>query len=269
MDFKESLKNRASKDLTRQRLDDLAWFLGFAEGDGSWMGFDNPPRNQFIINQKDPKVLYKVKKILGFGRVRELGSGYFRYAVTDLAGTLEIIRICNGNLILEKSKARFKNYLEIFNSREKKKFSAEDKEEIPFLDHKPQISLDNAWLAGFIDAEGCFSVQLRENKRPVLAFTLVQKGEGEIMNRISDLLAGNTYYEEKKDAYRSYIRSLKGREILLNYFKKFSLYSVKSVDKSRFAKVHIRLTDGSDHSTPKARARFHRLLEELKKNRDQ
>lgn len=42
----------------------LTWFIGFSEGDASWQFDEKSKRNYFIINQKDPKVLYKIKKIL-------------------------------------------------------------------------------------------------------------------------------------------------------------------------------------------------------------
>ena len=48
----------------------LEWFIGFTEGDGS---FDQS-KLAFIINQKDPKLLFKIKKKLGFGSVYETSN---------------------------------------------------------------------------------------------------------------------------------------------------------------------------------------------------
>lgn len=44
------------------------WFVGFAEGDGSWQ-VDATGRSIFIINQQDPQILYNIKKLVGFGQV--------------------------------------------------------------------------------------------------------------------------------------------------------------------------------------------------------
>ena len=46
----------------------LSWFLGFSEGAGFWQVDIGSKRNYFIITQKDPKVLYKIRSILGFGK---------------------------------------------------------------------------------------------------------------------------------------------------------------------------------------------------------
>ena len=43
--------------------------MGFSEGDGSWQVDPNQKtrRSIFIINQKDPQILYKIKSLIGFG----------------------------------------------------------------------------------------------------------------------------------------------------------------------------------------------------------
>jgi len=40
----------------------INWFVGFTEGDGSFVVDNNTNRISFIITQKDPKVLYYIKK---------------------------------------------------------------------------------------------------------------------------------------------------------------------------------------------------------------
>lgn len=50
----------------------LQWFIGFAEGEGLWQ-VQNTPRTKrctFAINQEDPQLLYKIKKLLKFGTVK-------------------------------------------------------------------------------------------------------------------------------------------------------------------------------------------------------
>jgi hypothetical protein len=45
----------------------LEWFIGFCEGDGSFI--TSKEKGYFIINQKDIKLLYKIRTSLGFGCV--------------------------------------------------------------------------------------------------------------------------------------------------------------------------------------------------------
>nr|ANB66320.1 putative LAGLIDADG homing endonuclease [Uvulifera verrucariae] len=59
-------------DHAKNRFDQafLEWFVGFSEGDGTFSYREEPQlRFLFEIGQKDPKILYKIRNILGFGRV--------------------------------------------------------------------------------------------------------------------------------------------------------------------------------------------------------
>ena len=128
----------------------LEWFIGFSEGDGSFIVSNE--RNYFIINQKDLKILYKIKKNLGFGQVSKYtqnNNSYGRYVVQDKKNCERLAHIFNGNLVLEKTNIRFQFWLKTLN--------------IQPLNKKGTLKLDNAWLSGFIDAEGCFSAKLRKD----------------------------------------------------------------------------------------------------------
>ena len=82
----------------------LEWFIGFSEGDGSF-ALD---RRAFCINQKDPKLLFRIKKKLGFGSVYETSDpGIWRYSVTGHTNCLRLYYLFNGNLALEKTIDRF------------------------------------------------------------------------------------------------------------------------------------------------------------------
>ena len=98
--------------------------MGFSEGDGSWQVDPNQKtrRSIFIINQKDPQILYKIKSLIGFGQIsgpykNKSGSIYYRYRVGNIKGTERLIDIFNGNLVLTKTEKRFKGYLDMYNSR--------------------------------------------------------------------------------------------------------------------------------------------------------
>lgn len=94
--------------------------MGFSEGDGSWQV--DSRRSIFIINQKDPQILYKIKSFIGFGQINgpyknRNTSTYYRYRVGNIKGTERLIEIFNGNLVLTKTEKRFKGYLDMYNSR--------------------------------------------------------------------------------------------------------------------------------------------------------
>ena len=167
------------------------WFVGFVEGHGSWQA-ELTGRPIFVINLQDPQILYKIKKLVGYGQVtgpyqNKSGSTYYRYRVGNLKGAKQLIEICNGRFVLNKTKKRFENYLKVYNA-------LNSTDEIPLSNNKYVPTLDDPWLSGFIDAEGSFSgfVQKNpENDEPLavrIRFTLVQKDEQETMNYLSNLL---------------------------------------------------------------------------------
>jgi hypothetical protein len=181
----------------------LEWFIGFTEGDGSFIvsnykakdGSNAPnPRHMFMINQKDPQVLYKIRKNLGFGTIKpyddkKQGTSYFRYVISDLDGIERLIQIFNGRLVLNKTQERFKLWVDAYNARpsisgvhsvvssNSRRGKTQDLLNFPILS-KSLLSLDTAWFSGFIDAEGCFCSRFNKKKNTLhLDFSLSQKNE--------------------------------------------------------------------------------------------
>lgn len=75
----------------------LTWFIGFSEGDGAILV--SKGQAQFVLTQKEGKILDHVKEVLGFGRVRQF-DGYYRFIVNDSQSILLLIHLFNGNLVL-------------------------------------------------------------------------------------------------------------------------------------------------------------------------
>lgn len=168
----------------------LEWFIGFTEGDGSFIIYLKKTKTRkkmcFTINQDDSQLLFKIKKQLGFGQVttyKQNNKLYYRYSVSDIKNITRLIHLFNGNLILEKVQNRFSKWLTCYNNLypnnyiEPKLFS-------------PILSLNSAWLSGFIDAEGCFYASLTEQNnlklkyRLRLKFYITQKNEYELLKAI-------------------------------------------------------------------------------------
>ena len=86
---------------------------------------------------------------LGFGKVlirkqedRLVGV----YYITSKNDFLKIIFVFNGNLLHKYRKDPFFKWLKVFNSQYK--------QNIIYIDNKPEPSFNHGWLSGFIDAEG-------------------------------------------------------------------------------------------------------------------
>ena len=242
------------------------WFIGFTEGDGSFGRRyfpikDNPKnaRPYFTINQKDPKVLYKIKKELGFGKIiyiaeTENHNAYYRYSVSKLEHIEWLIHFFNGNLLLTKVQDRFVEWVKSFNnlysSSKEKNF-----ESIPlkpfFKEAVHRISLNSGWLAGFTDAEGGFYGSLSENKRFKTGFRerwkfyIVQKNERWLLFRIGELVEETalkksgvtskptswinkkhvTDSKKKANIHRLEIHRAESLRVLIDYFDRYPLLS--------------------------------------------
>ena len=151
----------------------LHWFIGFSEGDGSFI-IDNRNNLQFVITQstEDIIILHYIKETLGFGTVIKQGLRTSRYVVQDLTNLYLIILLFNGNIVLPTRKKNFNLFLDIFNkkiikgstrnnifntlSENKTPASCPAEVEFKFKDNLP--SINDSWLSGFTDAEGCFTV---------------------------------------------------------------------------------------------------------------
>lgn len=81
-----------------------------------------------------------------------------------------LISIFNGNLFLLKRQKQFNNWLLNYNIKTKIDIIIK-----PYL-FKP--SLNDRLLAGFIDAEGCFTISIRKDRERIeQKFVLVQKDD--------------------------------------------------------------------------------------------
>ena len=253
------------------QLEFFEWFIGFAEGDATFSMRQEDGRLRFLfeVGQKDPKVLYKIKKTLGFGRIssftrkycteKDPGEAnipkmqevkYWRYTVEDRRGLQRIMSIFNGNLVLPKRRAQFENWVfktKIFHSSD---FSFNPRLVLP--------SLTTAWISGFIEAEGCFYASFTNpSPRSVIPKRLTQKltitqqdicGERDILKDISLLFGSraNTYLVKPPDCYRIEISSLDSHKKVVGYLQTFPLQGNKKIAFRRWWRVYLARLKG-DH----------------------
>lgn len=101
----------------------LEWFIGFTEGDGSFGVDSKNNRVMFIITQKEPQVLYYIKKEIGFGKVYQNADGNYRYIVSKRGNIEQLIGIFNGVLVLKKTHERFERWVESYEKYYKTKWA--------------------------------------------------------------------------------------------------------------------------------------------------
>ena len=215
----------------------LEWFVGFSEGDGSFIV--SKGRLFFIINQKEEKVLHRIRTELGFGKVSTYKT-YSRFIVADKDNIERLIHLFNGNLVLHKTNHRFELWIQHWNlsSREARKVTLLSQNQLPSLEN-------NGWLCGFTDADGCFNaVQTKDSRyslgwRLRLRFILDQKSEKDLLEKVKNLFGSGVVSrrEELDDMWRFTCTSIPSHQVVASYFGRYPLRTVKKVSFLRFASL--------------------------------
>lgn len=217
------------KELQKYRNIDnkfLEWLVGFFEGDGSLI-ISSKNTISFVITQAsvNKQILDHIQNTLGFGSVIKQGPRTYRFIVQNLKDIYKILILLNGNLVLVSRKKQFLRILENFNNRKQIK-------PIKYLDTDIKPSLQDAWISGFTDAEGCFTVSfLRATHIYRIRFILSQKGIENLpilSNFILNFKTGTIEsHSVGRQNYSFIINGVENCKTILPYFDKFPLKTSK------------------------------------------
>ena len=209
------------------------WFIGFAEGDGSFIiNKDGYLELKITQSSLDAQVLFFIKKNLGFGvvRIQDKNNKTHCFRVRDKEGLFKIISIFNGNIFMETRKVQFKLFISAYNKIYK--------QNIVYIDNNYKPDLSDSWLCGFTDAEGCFTCSIIDRTKSSgpgsegglvrLRYILSQKGNFEQMQYLGSLLNGKTHYLESYDGYNMTVNTTK-LPLVLKYFYDHPLKTKKSI----------------------------------------
>jgi hypothetical protein len=242
------INNLGSSETTREAItlsdkENFKWWLiGFAEGDG---GFSVDQRGYltFKVTQSsvDAQVLFYIKKELGFGSVTvqsQLNQTH-QFRVRNKDNLLEIINIFNGNLRTKAKKAQFKSWLEAFNH----KYATN----ILHIESDKKVTLSNAWLSGFTDAEGCFTSSASLNKNTgkhivTVRYIISQKDDVEFSTYLASLIDGYVTYVKSYDGYNTVVNFGKLNKAL-SYLHDYPLKSKKHLSYLKWLKVYYLVKD--------------------------
>lgn len=214
----------------------LIWFIGFSEGDGAIISSGN--RLRFIITQKEEIILNKIQATLGFGLVRRFlpksgGAEFYRFIVEDKNNILILAHLFNGNLVLPHRIAQLKSWLKLLTN-------------IQLIETSVLPSLNDSWLSGFADAEGCFNVKIESRSntvtgfRVVIRFLLDQKNAELLLLHVRNIFGyGNVSLRKKtNNVYRYTNNSFSGLKSICDYFHAFPLKTKKSISFKKWNKVY-------------------------------
>lgn len=223
----------------------LAWFIGFTEGDGSFIVSKNKVYFDITQNLQDIQVLYYIKKELGFGKVlirKELDRNVGVFYVSSKENFTRLMAIFNGNISTIYKKEQFKRWLDIYNQQYTMN--------IAFKDQLIKPSLYSAWISGFSDAEACFYGRVKTCKTsklkraPHLTFQVSQK-EFEILKALTGIFLNhdgldlkNLSYDKSWDGWTFHCSSFIKLKIIRNYFSRYKLKTKKLLAFKKWCKIH-------------------------------
>ena len=217
----------------------LQWFIGFSEGEGSFILAKRGDLS-FVITQSssDINVLNYIKKNLSFGKIIVQSSKQktHRFIIQDFINLYLICLLFNGNMVFPTRKARFLSFISFFNEKLLKRKT--NLQTILPIYNCILPTLNDAWLAGITDGEGCFTVSLLSNSPAFrIRYILTQKWETNkyVLEEIINLFGvdnnyikiGNISPHSAKNVFECRINGLKNCEKIIPYFDRFTLQTKK------------------------------------------
>lgn len=233
-------------------------------------GVDKANRVQFIIPQKDARVLYYIRAALGFGRVIKYAEGDYRYEVHKVEQINALIEILRGRIILKRTILRYNEMIGNYNKYNNATLGLE-----PEGKKKLAPLMENSWLAGLIDAEGSFGGRLGEegSKAVRLEFTLEQTNEREGLEVIQSIyqpanaktwgtLSDTTNGAGSIDTQWR-IDTLEELEPLIRYLGRYPLQSRKHIAYAKWKKIYNLQKDRLEKKRPVDYVREEAMLKEV------
>lgn len=208
------------------------WLIGFTEGIDTWYVRKNKTIGfEISLHSENASLLYKIKSFLGFGAVSHNSKqALTRYYLTK-GQHLKLIKFFNNHIKSDYKFFQFYNWCTYIHQYIDPTVPLDKINK----DHT-KISLDNAWLSGFIEAGGYFRIAISEN-RPKLIFEITFN-QIEPLKEIAEQLSLKNNIRLDKGDYILYTSDYYARNKLIKYIEQFPLYTKKRISYLNWKKAH-------------------------------
>ena len=149
--------------------------------------------------------------------------------VDDPSHILLLAFLFNGNLVINNRIEELALLINALNNR----FGSYT---IKFQSASVSITLQDAWLSGFTDAEGCFNISITANSRDILGYIikmryLLDKKDRLVLDKICKLFGFGkvTLMSGTNKVYRYTVTGFKPLNEVISYFKLFPLQTNKAL----------------------------------------
>jgi hypothetical protein len=236
------------------------FFVGLLEGDGTITTNKPPNRNyikvRFVIALKNEKenylMLNQIKDVVGGRVVIERQDKYVTWIASSQQDIMKVLLVLARYPLLT---ARKQCQLEFakncllyptnphFLTNRKNMYENQSK---LLIDLNQNSLYFKAWLSGFIEAEGNFSLVFKKNRLHKSAFSIGQKSEVHILNRIKFYFQSENKICQDKlknngtdpDYYRLHLYNSLSRKLLFEHFKQYPLLGHKKISYKKFYDYH-------------------------------
>lgn len=235
---KEILRDYTQKAKFNSNIN-YEWLAGLIQADGSFVIRSNRSEYVLYISQSisDIQLLYKIKKMLGFGSVRILENKKIGHYVLQKSSFIKLLLINLKGYFISLKKIKYNLFLTYHN--------------LIFLDKNISfINFNNGWLAGFIDGDGSFYASYIKNKNMKcgyqlqIRFAITQK-DLYCLKPIAFLFNKKVKYN-KKGFYYFIISDSINLNLLINYINEYPLLSKKAISYNKWLKLY-NLYSTKDH----------------------
>lgn len=251
-------QKRNYSKLTKECNDFGFYLAGLIEGDGCIIipkKGNNNPSIEICFNSNDFPLASLILSNIGKGSLlKKKGVNAYNLAFKSVESLWKIIDLINGKMRTPKYN-QFEKLMIFLNTK------YHDKKLLLPIDTSPY--LDNFWLSGFIDAEGCFFVRNSENVKVPRIEAQFYLEQAEIdyygnknLNFLSNLCLNLNWTQPKLverlgkgTSIRIRTNSMIENEIIINYLENFPLFSSKYLNYLDWKEV-VNLIKDKKHLLP-------------------
>lgn len=244
-------------------IDFLTWLVGFTEGDGCFFISSRKSEMAFILVQGAANLilLENILNVLNLGYIIKQSVRVYRLIIQKRDELELILYFFNGNIVLPSKKIQFEKFLSTFLLKNKKN-------EIKYLNNRNWPDFDNAWLLGFVEAEGCFTVSLLNQSIAFRTrFLVSQKGDINLPILSYLILIFETGFIEGhhvKDNYSYVVSGLKNIKNIYKYFDKYLniFQGIKKESYLKFKEIN-KMFENKEHLDPDIRDKMKFLVSDI------
>lgn len=259
-DFKEFYK-KYSELKPKDKLPSkefLEWFIGFFEGDGSFIiAKRGDLRLSITQSLKDIEVLEYIRDNLNMGgiNINSRKNQTYNYNIYKKRDIYLLCLLFNSNMVLPMKSIKLSIFISKLNE-----LLLKNNERIIYYKYEVKLpSLNDRWLLGFTEASGCFTASILMNSNKYrLRYILSQKYEINkyVLEYILELF--NTNYNlidscgsvivnsNSSNIYELHINGYKNILLIFKYFDKYPFISKKR-DSYKLFKELVNLIKNQDH----------------------